>query len=112
MSEGSKPTEVPKAPERTLQDIQNQYTSLCNKAGHIQYQVATFKRDLDLINSSLRDLNFEATALQTKQAQKAAEEALAKNQAEKAAASPAALPTAEEKPKKAKKMKEEVPNVQ
>jgi len=87
------------APERTLQDIQQQYTGLCNKAGHMQYQIFTFEKDLALINQTLRDLNFEAAALQAKEAQKAAEDAKAQNAAEKAAAKPALAavpaPTAE-----------------
>lgn len=58
-----------KPAERTLSELQNQYTGLCNKAGHLQYQIYTFKKDLDLVNSTLRDLNFEAAALQAKEAQ-------------------------------------------
>lgn len=64
--------EAPKKEERTMLDIQNQYTSLCNKAGHLQYQLSVFKKDLEIINSSLRDLNFEAAALQAKEAEAAA----------------------------------------
>ena len=37
------------------------------KAGHLQYQIEVFSDDLDLVNQSLKDLNFEAAALQAKQ---------------------------------------------
>lgn len=70
-------------PDRTMQEIQNEYTSVCNKVGHINYQISTSKRDLELLYSALRDLNFEAAALQAKQKQKADEEAAASAESSK-----------------------------
>jgi hypothetical protein len=89
---------------RTLQDIQNQYTGLCNKAGHLNYQIRTFEKDLELIYSTLRDLNFEAAALQAK-------DQVAAVEAAKAAATKsddASLSSVPELPavKKARKLKE------
>jgi hypothetical protein len=78
MSEQPKPTAVP---ERTYQDIQNQYTALCNKAGHLNYSIDTHNKDLKIIYEQLRSLNFEAAALQAKQQAKEAQEAADKAQA-------------------------------
>jgi hypothetical protein len=39
--------------------IQDEYTRVCNKAGHIQYQISALSKDLELINQTLRDLNQE-----------------------------------------------------
>lgn len=50
--------------KRTVAEIQNEYQSGCLKAGHINYQIYTLGRDLELLNSSLRDLNLEAAAAQ------------------------------------------------
>ena len=44
---------------RSSAEIQNEYTRVCNKAGHIQYQIHALSKDLELINQSLRDLNQE-----------------------------------------------------
>ncbi len=73
-----------KKAERTMETVQLEYTQLCNRAGHIQYQLQTFKKDLELINKSLRDLNLEAAAINEKnQAEaKAKQEAEAKAAAE------------------------------
>lgn len=65
-----------KAP-RTVPEISQQYTQLCTQAGHLQYEIATKTKDLDLLNSTLRDLNNEAYA-----AQQAEKEAKAKADAE------------------------------
>lgn len=56
-----------KAP-RTFTDIQNEFGALCARAGHLQYQIFTFKKDLELINGQVRDLNLEAAALKAKEA--------------------------------------------
>lgn len=55
MSEEAKKT-------RTVEEIQQEYTQLCCKAGHTQYQISGLEKDLEMINSSLRELNFEAAA--------------------------------------------------
>lgn len=51
-----------KAP-RTRQDIQNEYTQLCAKAGNLQYQIYAHTKDLEVINTQQRELNFEAAKL-------------------------------------------------
>lgn len=80
-----------KAP-RPLQDIQRDYQNLSMRAGHLQYQIVTLGKDLDLVNEELRDLNFEAAAVQKgvmEQAQKEAEEKAKQDAAAKAAEKPA-----------------------
>jgi hypothetical protein len=56
-----------KKSERTIEVIQNEYTALAVKSGQLQYQIYTFQKDLDLLNSKMRDLNFEAAALKGKE---------------------------------------------
>ena len=71
--------------ERTVQEIQGEYSGICTKAGHIQYQINALSKDLELVNSSLRDLNFEAAAAHSKAQQAAAAvlaESAPKNEAE------------------------------
>lgn len=62
--------------KRTLDTIRTEYSQICSQAGHIQYQIATLSKDLELLNSQLRDLNMEATKLSKEQveAPKAVEE--------------------------------------
>lgn len=48
---------------RTVDDIRNEYSQLCAKAGHVNYQIFQLSSDLKLINEQLRDLNLEATKL-------------------------------------------------
>ena len=50
---------------KTFEQIQQEYASLCTRAGHIQYQRFAMKSDLEVINNQLRDLNFAAAALKS-----------------------------------------------
>lgn len=84
-----------KAP-RDLQVIQNEYTGLCTRAGHLGYQIETLNKDLAIIHETLRDLNAEANAAQ--KAKLEAEEAAKKQEAPKAVEEP----QKESKPKAAK----------
>jgi hypothetical protein len=61
------------AKSRTKEDISRDYSNLCTKAGHAAYQVATIQKDIELMQSTMRDLNLEAAA-----AAKAEEEAKSK----------------------------------
>lgn len=45
---------------RSVEEIKQEYSSLCAQAGHLQYQVFTLGKDLGLLNDQLRELNFEA----------------------------------------------------
>jgi hypothetical protein len=54
--------------ERTVPEISQEYSGLCTKAGHLQYQINTLQKDLELLNGTLRDLNLEAAAVQAKAA--------------------------------------------
>ena len=49
---------------RTIEQIKTEYADLCARAGHLQYQVFTHTKDLELVNNALRDLNFEAAKVQ------------------------------------------------
>lgn len=51
-------------PKRTVAEIQQEYGQLCTRAGHVQYQLHAHSKDLELINQTLRDLNFEAASAQ------------------------------------------------
>lgn len=62
-----------KKPERTVDQIRAEYSQLCAKAGHIQYQLHTLAKDLELINGTLRDLNVEAGFVSQKEAAAKAE---------------------------------------
>lgn len=61
-----------KKQERTLEQVTQEYSQLCSKAGHAQYQIHVHTKDLELINKELRDLNFEAAAIQNKAKEEAA----------------------------------------
>ena len=80
-----KSVEEPKA-RRKIAEIQQEYQQLCLRAGHTQYQLYTLKKDMELINDSLRNLNAEATAvkpLEDAENAKAAAEAAKKAKEEK-----------------------------
>lgn len=47
---------------RSVDEIQREYSGACTRAGHIQYQMSQLKKDLDITNNTLQDLNFEAAA--------------------------------------------------
>lgn len=49
--------------KRTIETIHKEYSELCAKAGHLNYQIYTLSKDLELVNQQLRDLNLEASAL-------------------------------------------------
>lgn len=49
---------------RTIEDVKTEYAQLCQKAGHLQYQVSVFAKDLELVNGTLRELNLEAAKIQ------------------------------------------------
>lgn len=51
---------------RSLEEIQQEYQNLCLKAGHLQYQISAISKDLELVNGQLREINFEAAAVQAK----------------------------------------------
>jgi len=53
---------------RTSDEIQKEYQHLAFKAGNLQYAIVENQKDLALINSSLRDLNFEFTAAKASEA--------------------------------------------
>ena len=52
--------------QRSISDVSQEYQQLCTKAGHLQYQIDAFSKDLSLLNSTMRDLNFEAAGLNAK----------------------------------------------
>lgn len=54
MSEENKKPEV-----RTSQVIQQEYAQQCARAGNLQYELHAKSKDLEVLNNTLRDLNFE-----------------------------------------------------
>ncbi len=64
-----------KKKERTVSEIQSEYSGLCARAGHAQYQISVMQKDLELINEQLRELNLEAAASSAKEAAAKAEAA-------------------------------------
>lgn len=48
--------------KRTKEEIAREYSNLCTKAGHAAYQVATIQKDIELMQSTMRDLNIEAAS--------------------------------------------------
>jgi hypothetical protein len=48
-----------KKPERSIEEITKEYQDLTFKAGAMQYEIDCRRRDLDLLNGQLRDLNLE-----------------------------------------------------
>ncbi len=71
-------------PTRSVQEIQNEYSNLCLKAGNLQYEIDCKQGDLKTINSTLRDLNFEFVAAKNLEAE------VAKKVAEAQSSEPAA----------------------
>lgn len=59
--------------ERTLEELKTEYGKLCFRAGDLQYEISIKQKDLSLINESLRNINFEAAALQAKAAKESLE---------------------------------------
>ena len=68
--------------ERSVKEIQDDYTQLCARAGHLQYSISALGDDLRLVNEQLKQLNIEGGIAQKREAEAA-----------KAAASAAPVPT-------------------
>jgi hypothetical protein len=49
--------------ERTMDVITKEYSDVCAKAGHINYQIGVLSADLSALNAKLKELNLEAAAL-------------------------------------------------
>lgn len=47
---------------RKVEEIHAEYSNLCAKAGHLQYQISVLSKDLKTLNDQLETLNFEAAA--------------------------------------------------
>lgn len=54
--------------KRTLDEVRQEYSNLCAKAGHVQYQIAVLGDDLKLINDQIKELNLEAAKIQATEA--------------------------------------------
>lgn len=63
---------------RTTADIQNEYNNLAFKAGNLQFELQERKRNLDMINDTLRALSTEYVSV--KQAEDAAQAEQAKKE--------------------------------
>lgn len=70
-----KKVSLPTAPVRTLDDVRNEYNQLAFRAGNLQYTIHAAEKDLDMLNESMRNLNFEAAKLQNEAASESAKKA-------------------------------------
>ncbi len=61
---------------RTVPELSQAYSQLCAKAGDLQYKIHCLKKDLDMVNTELRETNLEAAVVIGKE-NKAKEEAAA-----------------------------------
>jgi hypothetical protein len=52
--------------ERTIEEIQKEYSLVCAEAGQAQYQLFILQKDLEIKNDRLRSLNLEAAAVTAK----------------------------------------------
>ncbi len=59
--------------KRTPEDIQKEFNNLVFKAGHLQFQIDCNTGDLEAINQTLRDLNFEFVTAKNAEAAKTPE---------------------------------------
>lgn len=59
---------------RSMAEIQHEFSTLCARAGHLEYQIYTHEKDLELLNNQMRNLNFEAAAVKAKEDAKSKEE--------------------------------------
>lgn len=50
-------------PKKTVEDLQREYSQLCSKAGHLQYQVHALSAELASVNEALKAINLEAAAI-------------------------------------------------
>lgn len=57
---------------RVREDIEYEYGRLVTQAGQTQYQIAVYEQELERLNDSLKDLNYEAAARQKLDAEAAA----------------------------------------
>lgn len=58
---------------RSLNEVRNEYTQVCAKLGHLQYQLYILNKDVAMVNKTLEDLNFEASAASAREAEAAKE---------------------------------------
>lgn len=52
--------------ERTIEEIQKEYSLVCAEAGQAQYQLFVLEKDLEIKNDRLRSLNLEAAGVAAK----------------------------------------------
>lgn len=60
---------VPESKPRTVEDVQREFTQLCAKAGHIQYQISCLTKDLGLVNTQCEELSIEAAKISRAEAE-------------------------------------------
>ena len=60
--------------ERTMQDVQIEYTKLCTLVGQAEYQITTIKNDVENLKVKMRELNIEASELKAKEDAQKSEE--------------------------------------
>lgn len=60
-------SEVEQKKARTLSEVEQEYAGLCQRLGHLTYQIDAFKKDSDQLSATLRDLNLEAFDIKNKE---------------------------------------------
>jgi hypothetical protein len=53
--------------KKTYAELQTEFTTLCIKAGQLQYQIDVAERDLKLINDQLRDVALQGVAAEAQE---------------------------------------------
>lgn len=73
---GKLKTDTPETPERTAQQIKDEYSSTCGLAGEVQFKMKASEAQLNQLNQRLVQLHNEYNAAESKErAAKPAEEA-------------------------------------
>lgn len=49
--------------KETIESLQNSYSQLCTKAGHLNYQIGIFSKELASLNAQMEEINHKAAAL-------------------------------------------------
>jgi len=48
---------------RTLKEVEQEFSNLLVKSGHLQYQIKVLSDDLNVLNEQIKELNFEAAKI-------------------------------------------------
>ena len=60
--------------KRSTKELKAEYANLALQAGNLQYEISCKERDLETLNNTMRELNFEFISASESEAKQAAEE--------------------------------------